>query len=129
VALDWRSGDDRQDPATDSGPLRALHPSGLTDTGATVVGAAVPAHRHAHPEACRSTGQHPHTAANTVRAAQDELLLRINQEQYRQRLRAGLGASLCPGPLGGVQLDLANPHEFRRHLDAFVGGAELHRLF
>jgi hypothetical protein len=33
------------------------------------------AHRHTHNEACRSTGKHPPTAANTVRAAQDSLLL------------------------------------------------------
>jgi hypothetical protein len=48
---------------------------------ATVAGAAVPVHRHAH-EAYRSTGQHPPPAANTVRAAaeQDSLLL-TNQER------------------------------------------------
>ena len=42
---------------------------------------AVPAHRHTHREACRSTGEHPPTAANTVRAAQESLLL-TNQERY-----------------------------------------------
>jgi hypothetical protein len=47
-----------------------------------VVGTAVPAHRQAHHEACRSTGEHPPAAANTVRAAtkQDSLLL-TNQER------------------------------------------------
>jgi hypothetical protein len=34
-----------------------------------VAGTAVPAHRHAHTEACRSTGKHPPAAAKTVRAA------------------------------------------------------------
>jgi hypothetical protein len=47
----------------------------------TAAGAAVPAHRHTHHEACRSTRKHPPTAANTVRAAQDSLLL-TNQERY-----------------------------------------------
>jgi hypothetical protein len=53
----------------------------LTVPRATVAGAAVPVHRHAH-EAYRSTGQHPPPAANTVRAAaeQDSLLL-TNQER------------------------------------------------
>ncbi len=35
---------------------------------------------HTHHEACRSTGKHPPAAANTVRAAQDSLLL-TNQER------------------------------------------------
>jgi N-formylglutamate amidohydrolase len=46
-----------------------------------VAGAAVPAHRHTHHEACRSTGEHPPAAANTVRAVQDSLL-RTNQERF-----------------------------------------------
>ena len=46
-----------------------------------MAGTAVPAHRHAHHEACRSTGEHPPAAANTVRAAQDSLLL-TNQERF-----------------------------------------------
>ena len=78
----WRSGDGRQDPATDSGPLRALHRPDLTLTRAPhMAGTAVPAHRHTHHEACRSTGEHPPTAANTVRAAQDSLLI-TNQERW-----------------------------------------------
>ena len=81
VASDWRSGDGRQDPATDSGPLRALHRPGPTISRAPHNdGAAVAAHRHAHQEACRSTAKHPPPAANTVRAAQDSLLL-TNQER------------------------------------------------
>jgi ABC-type polar amino acid transport system ATPase subunit len=42
-----------------------------------LAGTVVPAHRHTHHEACRSTGEHPPAAANTVRAApeQDSLLL------------------------------------------------------
>jgi hypothetical protein len=80
VASDWRSGDGRQNPATDRGPLRAHHRPGPIATAATVAGTAVPAHPHAHHHACRSTGQHPPPAANTVRAAQDKLLL-TNQER------------------------------------------------
>lgn len=51
----------------------------------TVAGAAVPAHRHTHYEACRSTGEHPPAAANTVRAAQDSLLL-TKQERFLLRM-------------------------------------------
>ena len=60
------------------------HPSTTRD------GAVVPAHRHAHndDEACRSTGQHPPPAANTVRAAQDSLLL-SNQEVPEALARPG----------------------------------------
>ena len=76
VVSDWRSGVGRQDPATDSGPLWAHHRPDLTVTRAPhMAGAAVPAHRHTHHEACRSAGKHPPGAANTVRAAQDPLLL------------------------------------------------------
>ena len=83
VALDWRSGVGRQDPATDSGPLRALHwPGPTTSRSPQNDGAAVPVHRHAHHEACRSTGKHPPPAANTVRVAQDSLLLN-NQERFQ----------------------------------------------
>ena len=84
VASAWRSGDGRQDPAADSGPLRAHRRPGPTTSRATVAGTAVPAHRPAHHEAYRSTGKHPPTAANTVRAAleQNPLLL-TNQERYR----------------------------------------------
>jgi fumarate hydratase class II len=42
---------------------------GLIAHRTTVAGTAVPAHRRAHHEACRSTGEHPPAAANTVRAA------------------------------------------------------------
>ena len=56
-------------------PARPDHQPSTTPDGA-----AVPAHRHAHHEACRSTGKHPPPAANTVRAAQDSLLL-TNQER------------------------------------------------
>jgi len=38
----------------------------------TLAGTAVPAHRHAHQEAYRSTGEHPPPAANTVRAATEQ---------------------------------------------------------
>jgi hypothetical protein len=73
----------RQDPAPDSGRVRAPHrldPS--INRAPHHDGAVVPAHRHAHhdDEACRSTGQHPPPAANTVRTAQDTLLL-SNQER------------------------------------------------
>src|SRR4029077_4526931 len=81
VASVWRSGDGRQDPAADSGPLRALHRPGPTVTRGPHPGGVVPAHRHTHHEACRSTGEHAPTAANTVRAAQDSLLL-TNQERF-----------------------------------------------
>jgi len=82
VDWDWRSGDGRQDPAADRGPLWALHRPGLTTHRTTVAGTAVPTHRQAHHEACRSTGKHPSAAANTVRAAtkQDRFLL-TNQER------------------------------------------------
>ena len=75
VASDWRSGDGRQDPAADSGLPRTHHRPGPIVTAATVAGAAVPADRHTHHEACRFPGKHPPPAANTVRAAQDSLLL------------------------------------------------------
>ena len=75
VASDWRSGGGRQDPAPDSGPLRSRHRPGPNISRAHNGGAAAPAHRHAHHEASRSTGKHPPPAANTVRAAQDSLLL------------------------------------------------------
>src|ERR1700737_4910732 len=89
VASDWRSGDGWQDPATDSGRLWAHHRPGLTISRAPHHdGAAVPAHRHVHQhEACRSTGKHPPPAANTVRAAQDTLLL-TNQGMVDSNLRA-----------------------------------------
>jgi hypothetical protein len=76
VASDIRSGDGRQDPATDRGPSRALHRPGPNVNRTTLAGTAVPAHRNAH-DAHRSTGEHPPPAANTVRAApeQDSLLL------------------------------------------------------
>jgi hypothetical protein len=80
VASDWRSGDGRQDPAPDSGPLGAHHRPGPTVTAAMVAGATVPAHRHTCHEVSRFTGKHPPPAANTVRAAQDTLLL-TNQER------------------------------------------------
>jgi IS605 OrfB family transposase len=67
-------------PRTDSGPLRAHHRPGPITTRASHAGAVVLAHRQTHPEACRSTRQHPPAAANTVRAAQDSLLL-SNQER------------------------------------------------
>src|SRR4051812_23182200 len=44
------------------------------------------------------------------------------------RLTAGLRPGLRPCPQAGDQLDLAHPHDLRRDLDAFVLGAELHRL-
>jgi hypothetical protein len=57
VASDWRSGDGRQDPATDSGPLRAHHrPGPLASRAPHAAGTVVLAHRHTHHEACRSTG-------------------------------------------------------------------------
>ena len=83
VASAWRSGGGRRDPAPDSGRVWALRRPDLTISRVPRHdGAVVPAHRHAHydNEACRSTGQHPPPAANTVRAAQDSLLL-SNQER------------------------------------------------
>jgi hypothetical protein len=79
-----RSGVDRQDPAPNSGCVRALHRPDLTSRRAPHDGAVVLAHRHAHhdDEACRSTREHPPSAANTVRAAQDSLLL-TNQERSK----------------------------------------------
>jgi hypothetical protein len=61
----------------DRGRVRALHRPDLTTHRAHTVMRSAPAHRHAHndDEACRSTGQHPPPAANTVRAAQDSLLI------------------------------------------------------
>jgi IS605 OrfB family transposase len=88
----WRSGDGRQDPATDRGPLRARHRPGPITHRATWVGTAVPAHRHAH-DAGRSTGEPPPPAANTVRAApeQDSLLLRHEERlPTMQTLRASV---------------------------------------
>src|SRR6516225_10590976 len=41
-------------------------------------------------------------------------------------LTPGLGSRAAAGPGGGVQFDLAHPHDLRSHLDAFVGRAELH---
>jgi Transposase, Mutator family len=84
VASAWRSGDGRQDPAPNSGCVRALHRPGRKSRRAPHHdGAVVLAHRHAHndDQACRSTGEHPPPAANTVRAAQDSLLL-TNQERF-----------------------------------------------
>src|SRR5882672_9895878 len=80
VASGWRSGDGRQDPATDSGPLRALHRPGPITHRVTWVGTAVPAHRHAH-DACRPTGEPPPAAANTVRAATEQDSLLLTQEE------------------------------------------------
>jgi IS605 OrfB family transposase len=65
----------RRRPVADSGPLRAHHRPGPIITAVTVAGTAVPAHRPTHQEVRRSTGKHPPPAANTVRAAQDPLLL------------------------------------------------------
>ncbi len=67
-------------PAPDSGPLRAHHRPGPITTRAPHAGAVVPTHRHTHLEVWRSTGQHPPAATNTVRPAQDSLLL-SNQER------------------------------------------------
>jgi hypothetical protein len=85
VASVWRSGDGRQDPAPDSGRVWALHRPRPIITAATVAGTAVPAHRHTHHEVCRPTGKHPPPAANTVRAAQDSLLI-SNQERFLRTL-------------------------------------------
>jgi len=75
VVLECGSGDGRQDPATDRGPLRAHHRLGPTLTRAPHHdGTAVLAHPHP-PDGCRSTRKHPPPAANTVRTAQDSLLL------------------------------------------------------
>jgi hypothetical protein len=68
VVSDWRSGDGRQDPASDSGPWRARHRPGLTVTATTVGrhGSSGPPAAH---DAHRSTGEHSPAAAKTVRAA------------------------------------------------------------
>jgi hypothetical protein len=81
-----RSGVGRQDPAPNSGCVRALHRSDLTSRRAPHDGAAVLAHRHAHNDdkAYRSTREHPPPAANTVRAAQDSPLL-TNQERFASK--------------------------------------------
>src|SRR4030088_369230 len=81
-----RSGVDRQDPRPNSGCVRALHRPDLTSRRAPHDSAVVLAHRRAHndDEACRSTREHPPPAANTVRAAQDSLLL-TNQERLQSR--------------------------------------------
>jgi hypothetical protein len=70
----------RSTPSTWPSPL---HRPDLTSHRAPHDGAVVLAHRHAHhdDEACRSTREHPPSAANTVRAAQDSLLL-TNQERW-----------------------------------------------
>ena len=93
----WRGGRDRAtwprtgDPAAAG---RTPHPTADRCGQATCQaptsaehngGAAAPAHRHAHHEASRSTGKHPPPAANTVRAAQDSLLL-TNQERLISHL-------------------------------------------
>ena len=61
-------------PRTGQRTVRAHHRL-APSTGTMVAGTAVPAHRHAHHEAYRSTGQHPPAAVNTVRAAQDSILV------------------------------------------------------
>ena len=96
VDLDWRSGVGRQDPAPNSGCVRALHRPDLTSHRAPHDGAAVLAHRHAHhdDEACRSTREHPPSAANTVRAAQDSLLL-TNQERLIMAGRVPVMVRAC----------------------------------
>jgi hypothetical protein len=67
--------DTRQDPAPDSGRVRAHHrPDPTTNRAPHHDGAVVPAHPHPHEER-GSTGEHPPPAANTVRAAQDPLLI------------------------------------------------------
>ena len=69
-------------PLAGDGPLRAHHRPGPTTSPARLAGTAVPAHRPAHHEADRSTGKHPPTAANTVRAAPEQnSLLLTNQER------------------------------------------------
>jgi IS605 OrfB family transposase len=67
----------------DSGRVRALHRPDLTSHRQPYGSATVPAHQVTHndDEAPRSTGKHPPPAANTVRAAQDSLLL-TNQERF-----------------------------------------------
>jgi hypothetical protein len=88
----WRSGDGRQDPATDRGPLRARHRPGPITHRATWVGTAVPAHRHAH-DAYRSTGEHLPPAAKTVRAAPEQTTLLLRHEERlptMQTLRASV---------------------------------------
>ena len=70
----WRLGVGRQDPALDSGRVWARHRLDLIVNRAPPDGAVVPAHPHPHEER-GSTGEHPPPAANTVRAAQDTLLL------------------------------------------------------
>ena len=68
----------------DRGRVRALHRPDLTTRRVHTVMRSAPTHRHAHhdDEACRSVGQHPPPAANTVRAAQDSLLI-TNQERLQ----------------------------------------------
>src|SRR6266403_2200782 len=89
VASDWRSGDGRQDPAPDRGPLRAHHRPGPIANPTTKAGTAVPAHRYAH-DAHRSPGKHPPAAANTVRAAteQHSLLLTHKERLWLTYVRA-----------------------------------------
>jgi hypothetical protein len=74
----------RQRTAASTPPARPNHQPRPYD------GAAVPAHPHPH-DACGSTGRHPPPAVNTVRAAQDSLLL-TNQERFRPKTRRALPA-------------------------------------
>jgi hypothetical protein len=82
VVSDWRLGDGRQDPASDSGLYRAHHRTGLTVT-TTTVGRHGSSGPPAARDATRSTGEHPPAAAKTVRAATEQnSLLLTNQERY-----------------------------------------------
>jgi hypothetical protein len=71
VAIKRRPAGPRSGQRTSAG----THRPGVIIDRAPHAGAAVPAHRRTHRETCRSTGKHPPPAANTVRAAQDTLLI------------------------------------------------------
>jgi hypothetical protein len=78
VDSDWPLGDGRQDPAADSGRVRAQHrPGPIIIEHHTTNGAVVWAHRNAHHdnEAYRSPAKHRPPEAYTVRAALDSQLL------------------------------------------------------
>jgi hypothetical protein len=56
-------------------------PASLNTNPTTMAGKEVPAHRHAHHEACRSTGEHPPPAVNTVRATRADQPLLTHEER------------------------------------------------
>jgi hypothetical protein len=90
--------------------VRALHRPDLTGHRAPHGSAKVLAHRHAHndDETCRPTREHPPLAANTFRAAQDSLLLTIEERYFFWlgappfEIRQVIGVALHPSDQVGL---------------------------